>query len=413
MRALGSAVLYLLAVDGVACALLAWTDTGPGGLAGWAIAFAVALGVGERLGDAFAVIEAKRRDRVAVFLGTIQLSVLALALVLAAGKPTPGLLGFLAGVLSGYQILVLALARLAPQARGVVGHSLALVALACLRGGPLGAWAASSALALVGLYVGLDHHARLLASHRLDDSPHTARALGLPAALVLPVALAVGLTILTAAPEPRPDPPPEVVDDSYRPIEEKPRRELDTRALRSIVVTGVAGAVMVYFVGRWLVRSKRGKKGSIETPEPLRGALERIRPDERPSRALPSYPGRRGKVVREYLRLLRGAERLGFPRRPDETPAQFATALQEPRVPLGETTEVFVRARYGPSEMTDGDVARAERGVAAVLAHLERRPPRRRRVVRDVVGGPAPEGEPPAARAGPLPARPPSSSRPA
>jgi hypothetical protein len=413
MRALGSTVLYLLALDGVACALLAWTNTSPSGLAGWAIALAVALAVGERAGEAFAAIEAKRRDRVAVFLGTVQLSVLVLALVLAAGKPTPGLLGFLAGVLSGYQLLVLALTRLAPQARGVVGQSLALVFLACLRGGPLGAWAAASALALVGLYVGLDHHARLLAAHRLDDAGHAARAVGLSALVVLPVALAVGLAIHAAAPEARPDPPPELVDDSYRPLEEKPKRELDTRALRSIVIAGLAGAVAVYVVGRWIVRSKRGVKGSIEAPEPLRGALERIRPDERQRRALPSYPGRRGRIVQAYLRMLRGTERLGFPRRPDETPAQFARALAEPRAPLAEATEVFVRARYGPSDMADGDVQAAERGVAAVLAHVEQHPPRRRVVVRDDVGAPATEGDRPAARAAASPGRPPSSSKPA
>jgi hypothetical protein len=412
MRALGSTVLYLLALDGVACALLAWTNTSPSGLAGWAIALAVALAVGERAGEAFAVIEAKRRDRVAVFLGTVQLSVLVLALVLAAGKPTPGLLGFLAGVLAGYQLLVLALARLAAHARGVVGQSLALVALACLRGGPLGAWAASSALALAGLYVGLDHHARLLAFHRLDDRGHGARALALSALLVLPVALAVGLAIHMAAPEPRPDPAPEIVDQGYRPLDEKPERELDTRALRSIVIAGLAGAVAVYFVGRWLVRSKRGVKGTIETPEPLRGALERIRPDERPRRAVPAYAGRRGKVVQAYLRLLRATERLGFPRRPDETPAQFARALAEPRAPLAETTEVFMRARYGPVDLVDGDVQTAERGVAAVLAHVERHPPRRRVVVRDDVGAPAADSERPTARAGASPARPPSSSEP-
>ena len=88
--------------------------------------------------------------------------------------------------------------------------------------------------------------------------------------------------------------------------------------------------------------------------------------------------------MRAYLALLRGAARAGFPRRPDETPAEFASALDEPRAPLTEATDVFVRARYGPFDLTDGDVAQAERGVAAVLEHLERRPPRRRQdVARD------------------------------
>ncbi len=383
MRALSASVLYLLALDSVACAMLAWGRTGQAELLGWAIALGVALAVGERLGEPFAVIEAKRRDRIAVFLGVVQLSMLVLALVLAAGSPTPGLLGFLANVLSGYQLLVLALARLTPHARGVVGQSLALVALAGLRGGPLAAWAAASALALVGLYVGLDHHARLLAAHRLDDDPHAGRALALSAALVLPVALAVGLAVRVASPEARPDPAPEVADDSYKPIDEKPKRELDTRALRSMLITGLVGAVGVYFVGRWIVRSKRGEKKAIETPEPLRGSLERIRPEERHRRALPEYPGRRGKVVRAYLRLLGAAERAGFARRPDETAAEFARALDEPRAPLAATTDAFERARYSALEVGDGDVARAERDVAAVVDHLQRRPPRRRRVVKD------------------------------
>jgi len=381
VRALGASVLYLLALDAVACALLAWSDATPLALAGWAIALGVACAIGERLAETFSTIEAKRRNGVAVFLGTIQLSVLTLSLVLASVSPTPGLLRFLAGVLSGYQLLVLVLARLTPQPRGVVGHSLALVALACVRGGPLSAWAAASALALVGLYVGLDHHARLLLAHRVDDAPHAGRALSLSALLVLPVALLTGLAIHAASPEARPAPAPEVADGSYRPLDEKPERELDTRALRAMVVSGLFGAVAVYFVGRWIVRSKRGEERSIETPEPLRGTLERIRPEEGRSRALPEYPGRRGRIVRAYLGLLHGAERAGFARRPDETPAEFAAALGEPQAALAESTDAFVRARYGPFDLSEGDVARAERGVAAVLDHLARRPPRRRRTV--------------------------------
>ena len=123
------------------------------------------------------------------------------------------------------------------------------------------------------------------------------------------------------------------------------------------MLSGLGGAVFIYFVGRWLVRSKKGERGAIETPEPLRGALERIR-EPRPRRAArPSYAGRRGRVVRAYLDLLRGADRAGFARRPDETAEEFAAALAEPRAPLEAATDVFVRARYGPFEVTDEDVA--------------------------------------------------------
>jgi hypothetical protein len=379
VKALGTSILYLLALNALACAMLAWGRATPTALVGWAIALAVALLLGERLGDAFAVIDEKRLDRMAVFLGTLQLSVLVLGIILAVGSPTPGLLRFLTNLLSGFLLLVLGLARLTPQPRGVVGHAVALVALAGLGGGPVAAWAAGTTLALVGLYVGLDHHAQLLAAHRLDEGPHAARALWLSARVVLPVALAVGLGVYSAAPEPRRSPEPEAVDDGYRPLEEKPKRELDTRALRAMVVTGLVGAIAVYFVGRWIVRSKRGERKSIEAPEPLRGTLEPIRPARARSRSVPHYGGRRGRIVQAYLGLLRGAEQAGFPKRPAETPDEFAVALGEPREPLAATTSAFVLARYGPSDVDAADLARAERGAAAVLDHLRRQPPRRRR----------------------------------
>jgi hypothetical protein len=178
---------------------------------------------------------------------------------------------------------------------------------------------------------------------------------------------------------------PVVEEEGYVPLEEAGGdREIDMRAVRITVLAGVGGAIAVYFLGRLLNRSKAGDPGKIETPQPLRGRLERIRPDTRRPRAVPDYPGRRGRIVRAYLNLLRGAERVGFPRAPHETPDEFAGALRQPREPLEAATEVFVRARYGRDEPTDDDVARAEGGADAVLAHLSRAPPRRRPgVVRD------------------------------
>jgi hypothetical protein len=174
-------------------------------------------------------------------------------------------------------------------------------------------------------------------------------------------------------------------EEGYVPLDEdEDKRRFDPRALRAIVLAGLGGAVAVYFVGRLLNRGRKGDPKSIETPEPLRGRLERIRPEgQRRSRALPEYRGKRGRVVQAYMNLLRGAERVGFPRRPHETADEFAEALVEPKATLATTTEIFVRARYGSSEVTDDDVAQAEGGSDAVLAHLSRQPPRRRRVVRD------------------------------
>jgi hypothetical protein len=384
VKALATTILFLLTLDGVACALLAWDQVGPVEILIWTLSLGVAALIGEVLDASFSAIEEKRRAKVAVFLGTMQLSLLVLALVLAAGKPSPGLLGFLSNVLAGYALLVLMLVHLTPHPRGVVGHALALIALAALHGGGLAAWAVSSGLGLTGLYLGLDHHLRLLATHRVGDTPYTGLALRRTAVLVLPVALALGLAVARLAPERAPVVVPDPVEQGYVPLDEnKEERELDLRALRALLLAAIGGAVAIYAVGRWLARSKGGDPKSIETPEPLRGRLERIRPEAKGRKRLPEYPGRRGRIVRAYLNLLRGAERVGFPRRPDETPEEFASLLGEPRAPLARVTEVFARTRYGPGDPSDQDVAEAEGGADAVLGHLARQPPKRRHVVRD------------------------------
>jgi hypothetical protein len=384
VTAAASVILYLLATNAVVCALVAWSAPGAAELVIWVLGLGILHLLGEKLGESFDAVEAKRRGKIAVFLGTIQLSVLVLSLVLAAAKPSPGLLSFLTTVMTGYQLVAVLLNRLTPHPRGVVGQSLALVALASLRGGPLAAWAVSSAFALTALYVGVEHHLRLLVAHRAEPDPHTGTAVWRSAVLALPVALVVGLAVWQADPVGRQFESPRD-EEGYVPLDEKKgRHELDMRALRITVLAGVGGAIAVYFLGRMLNRSRGGEPKAIETPEPLRGRLERIRPESRRSRAIPDYPGRRGRIVRAYLNLLRGAERAGFPRAPHETPGEFAGALRQPQAALETATEVFVRARYGREEPSDEDVAQAEGGSDAVLAHLARQPPRKRRgVVRD------------------------------
>jgi MFS family permease len=389
VRALASALLYLLALDAVACATLAWGRVSVPRLAGWATALGVALALGERLGETFAVIERKKRERMGLFLATLQLSVLVLALVLASATPTASLLRFLAGVLSGYQLLVLLLARLTPRPHGVVGHSLALMALACLRDGPLAAWAAGSTLALVGLYVAVDHHETLLGAHRVPDGPHATRALARAALLVLPVALGVGVASYRLAPRVRPAPAVEEADEGYRPLEEHKKKDVDLRALRALVGLGLGGAVAVYALGRWMVRSRKGERGMIETPEPLVGRLERLSPGTGRAPARRRLPGRRGQVVRAYLAVVDAAERAGFPRHPHETPGEFAAALGEPQAALFAVTEAFRLARYGHYDIGGEDVARAERAATAVLEHLARHPPPRRAAVVHAVRDPA------------------------
>ena len=158
-------------------------------------------------------------------------------------------------------------------------------------------------------------------------------------------------------------------------------RQIDRSAVRAVIVTVLAGTGGVYFVGRLLVRSRKGDTTPLQATEPLKGEVRRIAPEARTERAT-GYPGRRGRVIRTYLRLLSAAARAGFARRPEETPHEFAAALGEPRPLLADVTEAFVRARYGPWEPSEHEVETAERQTERVLEYLRHSPPKPREAPR-------------------------------
>jgi hypothetical protein len=182
-------LLYAFACDATLCALVAWDETvSASTLFLWTLAVAGALALGESLENSFATIDADHRGRMAVFLGSLQLSILVLALILAAIKPSADLLRFLANVLSGYFLLVLALVRLAPHPRPVLGHGFALTVLAGLQGGPVGVWATLSAFSLAALFLPRRSGAARgpgLETHRRRRAAGGARPRCLPRALAL------------------------------------------------------------------------------------------------------------------------------------------------------------------------------------------------------------------------------------
>ncbi len=370
MARLRTVVLYALACDATLCALVAWDEAvSASTLLLWTLALAGALALGESLEGSFAAIDATHRERMAVFLGTLQLSVMVLALILAAIKPSADLLRFLANVLAGYYLLVLALVRLAPHPRPVLGQGFALAVLAGLEGGPVVVWATLSSFSLAALFLGVDHHARLFAAFRLDPWQQGPLVLRRTAAVVLPAALGLGafLALSTSGPGP-------VRGFGVRGRHD---REMDRSALRAVVTAALAGTGAVYFAGRLLVRSRKGEAAPLEAMEPLKGEVRRIAPAGRTtSEAV--YPGTRGRVIRTYLRLLGGAAQAGFARRPEETPHEFAAALGEPRPLLADVTEAFVRARYGPWEPGEQEAESAELQTERALKYLRHRPPKPR-----------------------------------
>lgn len=372
MDSLRTLVLYVFALNATASALVAWDDRVAGAplrLLLWALALGGALVLGSRLEPGFADIDAERRGRMALFLGTLQLAVLVLSVLLAAIKPSPGLLRFLASVLAGYFLLVLALVRLTPHPRAALAHGFALAALASLEGGPAAAWAALSSFVLAALFVGVDHHARLLVAFRIDPRRHGGIALRRSASAVLPVAFGLA-AFLAAAPLGR-------GQGSGFAVRGRQDRGLDLLALRTVVLTALAGTVGVYLAGRLFARSRGGEAQPIDALEPLRGEVQRLPPEAPPHEAR-AHEGRRGRVVRIYLRVLGGAAQAGFARHPHETPSEFAAALGEPRGPLADVTEAFLRARYGPREPGEAEVEAVEQQAELVLAHVRQKPPRPR-----------------------------------
>lgn len=179
-----------------------------------------------------------------------------------------------------------------------------------------------------------------------------------------------------AAPPPPPPPPP--AESSGIPW-------LD-------IIRWAAFAVVTVLLGLWLLRgwleNRALLRAGLGRMRPLgliaaffRGLLSRLRglataigerlPTLRPRRIAASPLGASGRrlrlpgartpreqVIRYYLSLIRRAESQGLPRRPSQTPDEYARALDE-RVPdahpdLTALTASFVEARYSRHEVTPG-----------------------------------------------------------
>ncbi len=119
-----------------------------------------------------------------------------------------------------------------------------------------------------------------------------------------------------------------------------------------------------FFVALW--RRLRGYVATIVALLPTigRGREGRQRGAENGSRLrLPGARSPREQVVRYYLSLARRAAAQGLPRRPAQTPAEYAASLQ-PRLPeaqqeLAALTDAFVEARYSRHDVSTEGSRRA------------------------------------------------------
>ena len=89
--------------------------------------------------------------------------------------------------------------------------------------------------------------------------------------------------------------------------------------------------------------------------------------------------GPRQAIIALYVAALRLAARRGYPRRPGQTPREYAAEvsarLPQARDALGRMTETFVAVRYGGHPADDSHVARMQ-ALAGALRKVLRRAPR-------------------------------------
>lgn len=350
--------VYLLSVHGSLHVLFAYGQPPTRTVVGWLIGLAAATLIGQALESRVStMIERQWRGRI---LGAVWIAY--------GGILILTVLGITNGSMSGIPLLLvcqpcfLIFAGFGRGHIGAVRNAVILSAVAAAPGGMIAILSVAGCLLLLPFFLTLDHYARKMLQYPVDRGPSVARALGhalVPA--LLPAAAAVAYGLLFGADAyhrvPRPQGPP-------------PDSAALWAAYRDLMIAVFVGGFVFYLVLRILFHQRRDVGATrIQVPEVARGAMElRAMPKPPPESA---YSGFRGKIVKLYVKFVAEASRLGRRKRPDHTPAEYASQFVEP---IGILTRLFERARYGADDLTDAEVAAARDASEQVLSSL--RPPR-------------------------------------
>ena len=254
------------------------------------------------------------------------------------------------------QVLFLALGGLSGHLLGVLTNALAMVCLASLAGGWVAAGALTGYSVLLVLWLILDHHSRsgLPLSQAVRESIRWGGGVGLSAVVFFvafppPVYSAYRVRI---------DPPPEA--SNFQDV-----LGLYSDILLAVAVGALAVLLLIWFL-RAVLRKRSGGPGErrarIRQAEEDRSVVEGGK-----DRLI--VGGWRKRVLDRYLGFLREAEGLGRRRSPERTPREFAAELPGPG---GALTEAFVRARYGPGEISEEEFLRADRAAEETLGELQK-----------------------------------------
>lgn len=342
--------LYLLSVSVVACVQLAWRGRSAPDLFAWGVLLALGHPLGVALRGVVGGGRAwRRRSRLAAAVAYA--AVLAFALLSLFGSLHPWLLARLSLALVLVQVVALVLSGLHGESLWALVNAVALSVLAALAGGWPAALAALSCVGLVGAVLGLDHFERSLAAQRVGPGPWVRLALRDTATLVLPATL--GCAVFLAIAPPRAHPALGATQGlTHDPLSEP-------AAYVMLLLLWTLGGLGVWAASR-LVRREDRLPPLDESVETIRLSEEVIAAEAGGAEA-GRYDGPRGRVVRAYVGFLRRADRLGYVRRPEQTPNEFLLRLLTRPPGLERLTALFGASRYGPEDPSDAEAAEAER----------------------------------------------------
>jgi hypothetical protein len=356
-----SVALYALSLHAVASALLAWTQGDTWVLALCAAGLAAALVIGESSRGLFdAGVERTSRLRLRITTGAAYGGLVVLALTAAVGSGDPRLLRQVAILFTLLQAAFLLLVDLGRTHVGPIANALVLVLLAALRGGAIAAAGVTGGLALLGLFLALDHAARVLQAYPGARGDLLGATLRRAAAALAPIILGLTLLFILFPPSPYARVRFTVADPA--------RDEEVAAAYRRLIALALAGSALVFGLVR-LLRRDRGKGAPLEETLAVERGVEEALPEPAPL-APRGYRGRRGRIVRAYVGVLARAGEAGFRSRPSQTPGELATLLPAPAAPLSALTDLFIGARYGPDEPSEEQALAAEKAARTVAAGL-------------------------------------------
>jgi hypothetical protein len=368
--------LYGLSLVAAASAYVAWSGTRLLPLIAIALVLAVAASLGEAVGAELLAARSPEVARARLWAFVLLMGIWPLGLAVAAGRARVPLLQKEALFFTLLQALLLLVPVIGPRQVAPLANALVLTLLASLRGG-LPAIVATVAFCVgTALLVLFDHYAARLSSVRSIEPALVRLALSQARDVIAPIAagLVLYFALVPAAPHAA------FLESGVETLASE--QEL-ARAYAHLSLVALFGTVMVYYATRLLRRRSAGRSPTEEDVVLERGAEEAI--PERPRRSAGRYEGKRGAIVRAYLRVLERAAALGFERLPSDTASELASRLRAPKQPLSRLTSVFMDARYGSAEPSLEDARAAEADAKAVLAGLE---PARPGTLRDV----APKG---------------------